>query len=62
LIYEVIRCPRFERMAKDPICGMMVNERKSKLKSEYEGMIFCFCSAGCKTTFDDDPRRYAHPR
>lgn len=47
-------------MQKDPVCGMMVDERKARLKSVHEGSTFYFCSAGCKATFDRDPRRYGH--
>ncbi len=49
-------------MMKDPICGMMVDEKTAKLKSEHEGQTFYFCSAGCKATFDKDPHRYGHQR
>jgi P-type Cu+ transporter len=49
-------------MMKDPVCGMMVDERKTKLKSEHEGKAFYFCSAGCKAAFDNDPHRYGHPK
>jgi Cu+-exporting ATPase len=47
-------------MAKDPICGMMVNEKTTQFRSEHEGMTFYFCSAQCKKTFDSDPHRYGH--
>jgi YHS domain-containing protein len=47
-------------MQKDPVCGMMVDEMKSKLKSEHDGRTFYFCSAGCKASFDKDPHRYGH--
>jgi len=47
-------------MQKDPVCGMMVDERRAKLTSEHDGQKFYFCSAGCKIAFDKDPRRYAH--
>ena len=47
---------------KDPICGMMVDEKKAKLKSEHEGMTFYFCGAACKNTFDKDPHKYAHQK
>jgi len=47
-------------MQRDPVCGMMVDERKAKLKSERDGRVFYFCSAGCKAEFDKDPQRYAH--
>jgi len=49
-------------MQKDPVCGMMVDERKTKFTSEHEGRIFYFCSPGCKQKFDVDPHRYGHPK
>jgi YHS domain-containing protein len=45
-------------MAKDPVCGMMVDEKKGKLKSDYNGKTFYFCAPSCKTTFDKDPAKY----
>ena len=47
-------------MQKDPICGMTVDEGKTKLTSEHDGRAFYFCSPGCKATFDRDPHKYAH--
>jgi P-type Cu+ transporter len=47
-------------MAKDPICGMTVDESKTRLVSEHDGRKFYFCSATCKQKFDADPHRYAH--
>lgn len=38
-------------MAKDPICGMQVDEQRA-LSSERHGEKFYFCSKGCKTKFD----------
>jgi YHS domain-containing protein len=46
-------------MAKDPICGMTVDEKTAKYKSEYMGGTFYFCCASCKSTFDKNPARYA---
>ena len=46
-------------MVKDPICGMMVDEKKAKFKSDYNGKTFYFCAASCKTSFDKDPAKYA---
>jgi YHS domain-containing protein len=46
-------------MAKDPICGMMVNEKTAKFKSDFGGQTFYFCNASCKTTFDKNPAKYA---
>jgi len=47
-------------LQKDPVCGMMVDEKKTKLTSTYEEKSFYFCSPACKTSFDKDPRRYKH--
>jgi len=45
---------------KDPVCGMMVDERRANPKSDYGGRTFYFCSPGCKAAFDKDPHRYTH--
>jgi YHS domain-containing protein len=46
-------------MAKDPVCGMMVDEKKAKFKSDYNGKTFYFCASSCKSTFDKDQAKYA---
>ena len=46
-------------MVKDPICGMMVDEKKAKFKSDYNGKTYYFCAASCKTTFDKNPIKYS---
>jgi Cu+-exporting ATPase len=45
---------------RDPVCGMKVTAA-SPHRSVYEGEPVYFCSAGCKTKFDADPRRYLGP-
>jgi Cu+-exporting ATPase len=47
-----------ELMVKDPVCGMNVNEKTAKLKSDYKGKSYYFCAQSCKTTFDKNPARY----
>jgi YHS domain-containing protein len=46
-------------MAKDPVCGMRVDEKGAADKSEYKGKTYYFCSAGCKKQFEDKPQNYA---
>jgi YHS domain-containing protein len=46
-------------MAKDPVCGMDVDEKTAAGKSEYKGQTYYFCSPGCKRTFDQNPEKYA---
>ena len=41
-------------MAKDPVCGMEVDEKKAESKSlvlEKKGKKYFFCSEKCKTDF-----------
>jgi YHS domain-containing protein len=46
-------------MAKDPVCGMQVEESKAAGKSDYNGTTYYFCSPGCKASFEKDPQKYA---
>ena len=46
-------------MAKDPVCGMSVDEKKSGVTTTYKGKTYYFCSAGCKATFEKAPDKYA---
>ena len=50
--------PVVQQEAKDPICGMMVNKSKAKHQTEYQGIVFYFCCAGCKQTFEKSPQQY----
>lgn len=43
----------------DLVCGMEVDPKTTKYKSEYQGQIYYFCSGGCKKHFDDNPEKYA---
>ena len=45
-------------MAKDPVCGMEVEEQKAAGKSEWHGETYYFCSVACKKAFDENPDRY----
>jgi Cu+-exporting ATPase len=45
-------------VVKDPVCGMMIDEKTAAGKSEYQGQTYYFCVAICKTKFDQDPGRY----
>ncbi len=45
-------------MAKDPVCGMEVNESSAKFTSEHMGKKFYFCCEMCKKKFDEAPMNY----
>ena len=44
-------------MAKDPVCGMEVDEKKAAA-SAYQGKTYYFCAAACKATFVKAPEKY----
>ena len=45
-------------MAKDPVCGMQVDEKKAAANSVYKGTTYYFCAPDCKTAFDEHPELY----
>lgn len=45
-------------MAIDPVCEMVVDEKKAAATSEYKGKTYYFCARGCKVAFDRDPEKY----
>ena len=48
-------------MAIDPVCGMEVDEKTAKYKTEYKDETYYFCAPGCKFTFEEDPESYIGP-
>jgi YHS domain-containing protein len=45
-------------VAKDPVCGMQVDEKSAKYTSEYKGKKYFFCNKHCKMSFDSEPKKY----
>lgn len=45
-------------MAKDPVCGMEVEEKRAAWKSEYKGKTYYFCASGCQKAFEENPEKY----
>ena len=45
-------------MAKDPVCGMDVEEKPGALQSTQKGKTYYFCSEGCKRSFEADSAKY----
>ncbi len=45
-------------MVKDPVCGMDVDEKVARWKSEYKGTIYYFCAEHCKQVFDKRPELF----
>ena len=45
-------------MAKDPVCGMDVDEKKAAATAAYNGRTYYFCAAACKRAFEKNPEKY----
>ncbi|MEM2941783.1 MAG: YHS domain-containing protein [Thermoproteota archaeon] len=45
-------------MARDPVCGMEVDEKTTRYKSTYEGETYYFCSPSCQNEFNRYPEKY----
>jgi len=45
-------------MAKDPVCGMDVDEKKAAGTAVYKGKTYYFCSNPCKVRFEKEPEKY----
>ena len=46
----------------DPVCGMTVDPHTAKHRADYRGHPYYFCSAGCRTKFVADPKKYRGAR
>jgi Cu+-exporting ATPase len=49
-------------MERDPVCGMSVDPGEAEDISTYQGRTYYFCSAECKTKFDQKPSQFTGSR
>lgn len=45
-------------MAKDPVCGMSVDEKTAVATASHGGTTYYFCAAACKDRFVKKPEQY----
>ena len=45
-------------MAKDPVCGMEVDEQKAGASTVYKGITYRFCGPACKVAFEKNPEKF----
>ena len=50
------------QLAKDPVCGMIVDPRTARFKHEHGGRTYYFCAQGCLNRFAADPAKYLGER
>jgi L-lactate dehydrogenase len=46
-------------MAKDPVCGMEIDEGKARHRTPHRGENYFFCSEDCKVKFESNPEKYS---
>ena len=42
----------------DPVCGMTVDRAHVRHLAEHDGVVYAFCSMGCRTSFIREPTAY----
>ncbi|MEM3159444.1 MAG: hypothetical protein QXJ74_01540 [Nitrososphaera sp.] len=47
-------------MFKDPVCNMMVDEKKAKFTSKVGEKTVYLCSGMCKSEFDANPSKFGY--
>jgi len=45
-------------MAKDPVCGMQVDEKEAAANSAYKATPYYFCAPACQVTFEKNPEKF----
>jgi YHS domain-containing protein len=45
----------------DPVCGMTVEREHARHIAEHAGVVYAFCSVGCRARFVKDPGAYVGP-
>ncbi|MEO7296421.1 MAG: XdhC family protein, partial [Candidatus Limnocylindria bacterium] len=45
----------------DPVCGMTVDRASARHIAEHAGVVYAFCSVGCRSAFRKDPEAYLSP-
>jgi Cu+-exporting ATPase len=43
---------------KDPVCGMIIEDKNAAATFAYDGTIYYFCSKACKGKFENNPSSY----
>jgi P-type Cu+ transporter len=59
--HHAAESPAAAGLAIDPVCGMSVDPHTAKHKADHGGRPYYFCSAGCRTKFLADPKKYLGP-
>jgi xanthine dehydrogenase accessory factor len=45
-------------VAEDPVCHMAVDPQTTRHRADFAGVMYYFCNASCKTSFEKAPQKY----
>jgi len=48
-----------KQMPRDPVCGVILNEKTAKYKITHDGETYYFCSVKCKKKFKRNREKFA---
>jgi xanthine dehydrogenase accessory factor len=54
----VLAAPPDDIVLLDPVCGMTVDRDHARHLAEHDGVVYAFCSLGCRTRFVKEPTAY----
>ena len=49
----------------DPVCGMAVDPKNTRILATHAGCTYYFCAEGCRRAFEVNPKKYIngkHPK
>jgi xanthine dehydrogenase accessory factor len=54
----ILQPPTDDIVLVDPVCGMTVEAAHARHLAEHDGVVYAFCSIGCRTRFIKEPGTY----
>jgi YHS domain-containing protein len=60
IVYPFLYVAHANTMFKDPVCNMVVDEKKAQHISEVNGQKVYLCSSNCKSQFEQNPNKYGY--
>lgn len=45
-------------MPRDPVCGLVLDEKTARFKIKHEGETYYFCTTVCKKRFKRNPDKF----
>ena len=58
MVRKKLKLEAEESMARDPVCGMSVEEVSGTAHTQFEGKKYYFCSDECQREFEAEPEGY----